>query len=114
MKEYVVSRATPIPELLCAFDVYLVGRWELAVYIYDLMHLASVKNYKGRSRQHWYTFFKSSFRESESESPFMLTGFDASDQTTVARAIGSVQYGPGRRQPDHLIAAHGCLDWRWY
>ncbi|KAH9987525.1 hypothetical protein BJV77DRAFT_790317 [Russula vinacea] len=74
VKEYVVSRAIPIPELLCAFDVYLVGRWELAVYIYDLMHLASVKNYKGRSRQHWYIFFKSSFRENCScESDWLST-----------------------------------------
>jgi hypothetical protein len=28
VKEYVVARAIPIPELLCAFDVYLVGTSE--------------------------------------------------------------------------------------
>ena len=28
MKEYVITRAIPIPELLCAFDIYLVrGRY---------------------------------------------------------------------------------------
>jgi len=26
MKEYVITRAIPIPELLCAFDIYLVRR----------------------------------------------------------------------------------------
>jgi hypothetical protein len=78
------------------------------------MHPASVKNYKGRSRQPWYTFFKSSFQESESESPSMLTGFDASDQIAVAREIGSVQYRPGRHQPNHFVAAHDYLNWRWY
>ncbi len=31
VKEYVITRAIPIPELLCAFDVYLVGGWTLAV-----------------------------------------------------------------------------------
>ena len=48
VKEYVVARAIPIPELLCAFDVYLVGIWGLELYSH-LMHLVSVKNYKGRS-----------------------------------------------------------------
>ena len=91
MKEYVITRAIPIPELLCAFDVYLVGRRKLAVYSH-LMHLASVKNCKRRSRQPWYIFFKSSFRESESKLSFMLTRFDVSNQTAVARAIAPVQY----------------------
>jgi hypothetical protein len=113
VKEYVVTRAIPIPELLCAFDIYLVGQWELAKYSH-LMHLASAKNYKGRSRQPWYTFFKLSFRESESKSPFMLTDFDASDQTAVARAIDSIQYSTGRHQSNHFVAAHDHLNWRWY
>lgn len=75
VKEYVITRAIPIPELLCAFDVYLVGRHKLAV-CNHLMLLASVKNCKRRSRQPWYIFFKSSFRESESKLSFMLTEFD--------------------------------------
>ena len=67
VKEYVLARAIPIPELLCAFDIYLVGRWWLAVYV-RLMRLTSVKNYKRRIREPWYIFFESSFRESESNS----------------------------------------------
>lgn len=64
VKEYVITRAIPIPELLCAFDVYLVGRCKLTVYS-NLMLLVSVKNCKRGSRQPWYIFSKSSFRESK-------------------------------------------------
>ncbi len=32
MKEYVITRAIPIPELLCAFDIYLVRRRNLEQY----------------------------------------------------------------------------------
>jgi hypothetical protein len=113
MKEYVITRAIPIPELLCAFDVYLVGRWELVVYSH-LMHIASVKNCKRRSRQPWYICFKSSFRESESKLSFMPTGLDVSNQTAVARAIASAQYARGCHQPNHFVAAHAYFDWRRY
>jgi hypothetical protein len=113
VKEYVITRAIPIPELLCAFDVYLVGRRKLAVYSH-LMHLTSVKNCKRRSRQPWCTFFKSSFRESERKLSFMLTEFDISNQTAVTRAAASVQYARGCCQPNHFVAAHAYFDWRRY
>jgi hypothetical protein len=113
VKEYVITRAIPIPELLCAFDVYLVGGRKLDVYSH-LMHLISVKNCKRRSRQPWYIFFKSSFRESERKLSLMLTGFDASNQTAVARAIASVQYARGCRQSNHFVATHAYFDWRRY
>ena len=32
MREYVITRAIPIPELLCAFDIYLVRRRYLEQY----------------------------------------------------------------------------------
>ena len=113
VKEYVITRAIPIPDLLCAFDVYLVGGRKLVVYSH-LMHLASVKNCKRRSRQLWYIFFKSSFRESESKLSFMLTGFDVLNQTAVARAIASVHHARGCRQTNHYLAAHAYFDWRRY
>ena len=113
VKEYVTARTTPIPELLCAFDIYLVGRRKLVVYSH-LMLLVSVKNCNRRSRRPWYISFKSSFRESESKLSFMLTGFDVLNQIAVARAVASVHYARGCRQPNHFVASHAYFDWRRY
>lgn len=84
MKEYVIARAIPIPELLCAFDIYLVGRRKFAeVSIYSTP-LTSAKSYKRRSQQPWHISCKWFFRESERNLLFMLTDFDVPEQAAVA------------------------------
>lgn len=87
MKEYVITRAIPIPELLCAFDIYLVrGR-----YLEQFRSIQCPLLVRGNAKEEVgnlgvFSPSCSIRRVSAGRDVILFSLFDALGQTAVARA----------------------------
>jgi hypothetical protein len=86
MKEYVITRAIPIPELLCAFDIYLVRGRDLEQYR-SIQCTSLVRGIAKEEVGNLGVFSPSySFRRVSTGQAVMWSAFDAPRQTAVTRA----------------------------